>query len=47
MHLDKGGDAAIRVAAADDGQDGEQQDVRQPVDLTLRPAVISENLYAK
>src|SRR3954452_25589810 len=40
MHLDKGGDAAIRVTTADDGQDGEQQDVRQLVDLTLRPAVI-------
>src|SRR3954453_6779616 len=40
MHLDEGGDAAIRVAAADDGQGGEQQDMRQLVDLTLRPAVI-------
>lgn len=40
VHIDEGGDAAIRVAAADDGQDREQQHIRQPVDLAFCPAVI-------
>jgi len=37
MDVDKGDDAAIGVAAADDGEDGEQQHVWQLVELSLRP----------
>jgi hypothetical protein len=44
MHLDEGDDAAIRVAAADDRQDREQQHVRQRVDLALRPAWVRHGL---
>ena len=40
MDVDEGDDAAIRIAAADDGQDGEQQHVRQLVELSFRPARI-------
>jgi len=35
-------DAAIRVAAGHDGQDGEQQHMRQLVELPLRPARIRD-----
>ena len=37
MHVDEGDDAAIRVAARHDGQDGEQQHMRQLVELAFRP----------
>jgi hypothetical protein len=40
VDVNEGDDAAIRVAAADDGEDGEQQHVRQRVELALRPARI-------
>ena len=36
MNVDEGDDAAIRVAAADDRQDREQQDMRQLVELAFR-----------
>src|SRR4051812_19312320 len=35
MNVDEGDDAAIRVAAGHDGEDGEQQDVRQLIELAL------------
>jgi len=38
MHVDERDDTAIRVAACDNGEDGEQQDVRQLVELALGPA---------
>ena len=38
VDVDEGDDAAIRVAAAHDGEDGEQQHIRQPIELALRPA---------
>ncbi len=44
VHVDEGDDAAIRVAAADDGQDGEQQHVGQFVHLALRAARIGNLL---
>jgi hypothetical protein len=36
MNLEEGDNAAIRVAAGDDGEDGERQHVRQLVELALR-----------
>ncbi len=44
VRADEGGDAAIRVAAADDGQDGEQQHLRQSVELALRTASVGHLL---
>jgi hypothetical protein len=35
MHVDEGDDAAIRVAAGHDGEDGKQQHMRKLVDLPL------------
>jgi hypothetical protein len=40
IDVDKRDDAAIRVRAGHDGEDGEQQHMRQFVDLPLRPAWI-------
>jgi len=40
MDADEGDDAAIRVAARHDGEDGEQQHVGQRVEPALRPARI-------
>ena len=42
VDVDEGDDAAIRVAAGHDGQDGEQQHVGQLVELSLRPAHIRD-----
>ena len=42
MHVDERDDTAIRVAACDNGEDGEQQDVRQLVELALGPARIRD-----
>jgi hypothetical protein len=44
VRVDEGGDAAIRVAAADDRQDGEQQHMRQSVELALRAALVGHFL---
>jgi len=42
MDGDEGDNAAIRVAAGDDGEDGEQQHKGQLVELPLRPARIRD-----
>jgi hypothetical protein len=42
MDVDESDDAAIRVAAGHDGEDGEQQHIRQLVELALRPARIRD-----
>jgi len=42
MDADERDDAAIRVAAGDNGKDGEQQHVGQLVELPLRPARIRD-----
>src|SRR4051794_33821749 len=39
MDIDESHDAAVRVPAGDDGEDGEQQHVRQLVHLPLPPGV--------
>ena len=38
MHVDEGDDATIRVAAGHDSEDGEQQHIRQLVELPLHGA---------
>ncbi|MDQ2944504.1 MAG: hypothetical protein M3Y27_00915 [Acidobacteriota bacterium] len=40
MHVDERDDAAIRVAACDNGENGEQQNVRQLVELAFGSARI-------
>jgi len=42
MDVDEGDDATIRVAAAHDGQDGEQEHIRQRIELPLRSARIGD-----
>jgi len=42
MDSDERDDAAIRVAAGDNGKDGEQQHMGQLVELPLRPARIRD-----
>ncbi len=42
VDVDEGDDAAIRVAAGHDGENGEQQHVGQLVELALRPARIRD-----
>ena len=42
MNVDEGHDAAIRVTAADDRQDREQQDMRQLVELAFRAPRIGD-----
>src|SRR3954454_20658014 len=42
MDVDEADDATIRVAAAHDGQDGEQEHMRQRIELPLRSARIGD-----
>ena len=40
MNVDEGNDAAVRIAAGHDGEDGEEQHIRQLIKLSLRSARI-------
>lgn len=42
MHFDEGHDGTIGIAAGYNGQDGEQQNMLQLVELSLRPAWVGD-----
>jgi hypothetical protein len=42
MHFDEGHDGTIGITAGYNGQDGEQQNMLQLVELTLRPAWVGD-----
>ncbi len=42
VHVNEGDNAAVRVAAGHDGENGEQQHVGQLVELAFRPAWIGD-----
>jgi len=42
MHFDEGHDGTVGIAAGDDGEDGEQQNMLQLVEFTLGPARVGD-----